>query len=51
MTSSSEWQITLRATSAAPPSIPVRPSTTDLNCSRFSPRWIASIEAPISSTP
>ena len=22
-----------------------------LNCSRFSPRWIASIEAPISSTP
>ena len=26
-------------------------STISLNCSRFSPRWIASIEAPISSTP
>ncbi len=44
------WQIRLRATSAAPPGMPVSPSTMALNCCRFSPRWMASIDAPISST-
>ncbi len=39
------WQITDLATS--PPSS----STIRLNDSRFSPRWIASMLAPISSTP
>ena len=44
------WQTRLRATSAGPPAMPVSPSTMALNCSRFSPRWMASIEAPMSST-
>ena len=58
------WQITLRATptsgvagSTSDGSVSSRSgassrfSTIALNCSRFSPRWIASMEAPISSTP
>ncbi len=40
-----EWQITDLATS------PPRSSTIRLNDARFSPRWIASMLAPISSTP
>ncbi len=48
------WQIRLRATPTSPPSwgslIP-RLSTMPLNCWRFSPRWMASMEAPMSSTP
>jgi hypothetical protein len=38
------WQTALRA--LAPPT----PSTIALNSCRFSPRWMASTEAPISST-
>ena len=43
------WQMREAATSA--PHSAGRPSTTLLNDSRFSPFSIASIEAPISSTP
>ncbi len=45
MQSSMEWQIALRATS------PPRSSTIFLKICRFSPRSMASMEAPISSTP
>ncbi len=39
-----------RAVSALPPGMS-RPATTSLKDSRFSPRWMASMFAPISSTP
>ena len=42
------WQMWERATSGSPTG---RPSTISLNRSRFSPRWIASTFAPMSSTP
>ena len=44
-TSSIEWQTALRGTS------PPTACTISLNFSRSSPRWIASMSAPISSTP
>jgi hypothetical protein len=43
------WQIRDWATSAPPAT--GSDSTIRLKCSRFSPDWIASMEAPISSTP
>ena len=44
-TSAIEWQTSLRGTS------PPIARTISLNFSRSSPRWIASMSAPISSTP
>ena len=44
-TSSIEWQTALRGTS------PPMAWTISLNLSRSSPRWMASMSAPISSTP
>ncbi len=49
-TSSIEWQMWLRATSGLVPGMS-RAWTISLNFSRSSPFWMASNEAPISSTP